>query len=303
MVMNLSEEIRDGFVVTEERKRIWKSQLEMLAELKRVCDKHNICFFAVAGTMLGAVRHKGYIPWDDDVDLALRREDYNKLLEVGPQEIQYPFFFQTALTEEDYYSPLVRIRDSRTTAIIRSGSHDDWGRRCNNGIYLDIFPLDGYIENSFLRRIQFIEIRGINMIMRERVYEEKGKLGSSIRHRILKRAVNKKMLERLYRRYNVVCSRYSYKTEKVALLAGSVYNKAYYWDYEDIHETVYVPFEDTEIPIPKGYDKCLKVQYGDYMKLPPIEKRGAHHSEAVIFNPYMNYKEYQRTHSKNGEDQ
>ena len=296
--MNSSEEIRCDFVVTKERKAIWKSQLEMLNYLLDVCKKHNIEIFAVAGTMLGAIRHKGYIPWDDDIDMAMKRDDFNKLLQLSETEFHYPYFLQTAINENDYYSPLLRLRDSNTTAIIRNGSHDDFGRKCNNGIYIDIFPLDGLTDNLFARKIQFFKIRLLNMIMRERVYEEKGAFASRFRHRLLSRIVTKKALSNIYKKYNKICSKYSYKTQKVALLQGSVYNAAYYWNYSDIQETTLVPFEDIMIPVPKGYENCLKKQYGDYMELPPIEKRGLHHMENVIFDPFVDYITYQKKFNK-----
>lgn len=294
--MDYTEEIRCEFLVDKKRKGIWKSQMEMLDKLLEVCNKYDIKIFAVAGTMLGAIRHKGFIPWDDDVDMAMLREDFNKLLEVGEKEFQYPFGFQTALNEEDYYSPLIRLRDMRTTAIIRNGSHDDWGRKCNNGIYIDIFPLDGLVENKFLRKVQFTQVRIINMLLRERVYIEHGKPLAELRHRILNKVITEGVKRKLFRQYNQICARYSYKSDTVALVAGSVFNKAYYWQLCDVEDVVWVPFEDTEIPIPKGYENCLSVQYGNYMELPPLEKRGTHH-EAVIFDPFVDYTTYMNTHN------
>jgi lipopolysaccharide cholinephosphotransferase len=295
--MDLNEEIRCDFLVTQKRKGIWNVQLEMLGVLLSVCKKYDIKIFAVAGTMLGAVRHKGYIPWDDDIDMAMCRKDFEKLIEIGSSEFSYPYFLQTAINDTDYYSPLIRLRDSRTTAIIRNGSHDDWGRNCNNGIYIDIFPLDGLTENSFKRKLQFFQVRFLNMIMRERVYIEKGRFMSSFRHTLIKSLISEKNLKRIYKKYNRVCSRYSYLTEKVALIQGSVFNKAYYWYYEDISDTVLTEFENIMIPIPKGFQRCLSIQYGDYMKLPPIDKRGAHHLESVIFDPFIDYKSYYTNHS------
>ena len=297
--MDLQEEVRDEFLIDKKRKGIWHSQMEMLVKLLDVCKRHDIQIFAVAGTMLGAIRHKGYIPWDDDVDMAMTREGFNKLLEIGASEFEYPIFLQTVYTEDDYYSPLIRLRDSRTTGIVRSGTHDDWNKNCNNGIYIDIFPLDGLTDNLRLRKKQFWQIRFLNMLMRESVYVEKGKKNAKIRHAILKSVVTPNLRKKIYKRYNKICSRYSYKTEKVALLAGSVYNKAYYWNYEDIKDVVWVPFEDIQIPIPKGYENCLRVQYGNYMELPPVEKRGAHHEETVVFDPFVDYKTYIATHEFN----
>lgn len=293
--MNLNSEIRCDYIVTEKRKAIWACQLEMLKKIIEVCKKHDIQFFAVAGTMLGAVRHKGYIPWDDDVDIGLLRKDFNKLLEVGPAEFEYPLFFQTATNEDEYYSPLARLRDSRTTAIVNSGSHDDRCKKCNNGIYIDIFPLDSLTDNKTARKIQFFEIRFLGKLLRERVYQESDKLKDKITHNILSSVLSKKAIKKLYSRYSKVCSRYNDRNfEKVALLSGSVYNKTYYWYKSDITDVIWVDFEDIKIPIPKGYKRCLEIQYGNYLELPPVEKRGQHHEEAVIFDPFVDYLTYQK---------
>ena len=90
----LNEEVRCGYVVTHEMKKAWAVMLDLLAELDRVCKKNNIKYYANGGTMLGAVRHKGFIPWDDDIDVMMFREDYDRLMEIGPKEFTYPYFFQ-----------------------------------------------------------------------------------------------------------------------------------------------------------------------------------------------------------------
>lgn len=290
--MNLNEEIRCGFLVDKKRKAIWKTQLDMLELLLDVCDKHNIKIFAVAGTLLGAIRHKGFIPWDDDIDMGMLREDFNKLLEVGPSEFKEPYFFQTATTDDDYYSPLIRLRDSRTTAIINHESHNDFLHKCNNGIYIDIFPFDGLTDNLKKRRKQFFKVRLLNMVLRERIYVEKKAFLGRIRHFIFSKTINKKKRDRLFTKYNKICSMYSYDGDMVALIQGSVYNKAYYWHLSDLVNVSYVPFENIMIPIPIGYKRCLEIQYGDYMEMPPIEKRGAHHAIAVVFDPFVDYKTY-----------
>ena len=126
--------MRSGFLVKSDRKKLWNAELEIYNEFRRICEKYNLRFFAGHGTLLGAVRHGGFIPWDDDMDFVLFRPDYEKFKEVARKEIQYPYFlsiwyenegieecaFETALCS------FIRIHDERTTAIypdMRKPSH------------------------------------------------------------------------------------------------------------------------------------------------------------------------------------
>ena len=93
-------EIRDGFEITSMMKRAWAGQMEVLQTIREICERHNILWFADYGTLLGAVRHKGFIPWDDDIDVFMLRDDYNKLARIAPAEIQSPYFFQNVYTDD-----------------------------------------------------------------------------------------------------------------------------------------------------------------------------------------------------------
>ena len=144
------EEKRDGYVVETKMKKIWSVQLDLLMELQRVCNRYNIKMFVVWGTLLGAIRHKGFIPWDDDLDVGLLREDYDKLCEIASKEFCEPYFFQTADSDRNFFIGYARLRNSDTTGIIK----DNLDVEYNNGIYIDIYPLDGYPQNNLKRKIQ-----------------------------------------------------------------------------------------------------------------------------------------------------
>ena len=149
-VFSLEEEIRCDFVVSEKRKKIWKTQLEMALEVKRICEKHNIKYFIMWGTLLGAVRHKGYIPWDDDFDIAFLRKDYEKFCKIAKKEVSYPLFFQDALSDREFFMGYTRIRDSRTTGWILENPSPNY----NNGIFIDIYPLDVIPSNTYVWKVQ-----------------------------------------------------------------------------------------------------------------------------------------------------
>ena len=146
----LEKEVRCGYEVSEKLKKIWAVELDLLNELLDVCKKHGINVQVFAGTLLGAVRHKGFIPWDDDVDVAMSREDFKKLCAVAPDEFKEPYFFQTALNDRKHFFGFGRLRNCLTTGVIRGHESPDY----NNGIYIDVFPLDGFPESQYKSWIQ-----------------------------------------------------------------------------------------------------------------------------------------------------
>ena len=135
----LDEEERCGYRVSKEMKKVWAVELDLLAEFDRVCRKHNLRYLATGGTLLGAVRHQGYIPWDDDLDIEMLREDYLKLLKVLPSELPDNYALQTNETDPGYFFTYAKLRDKRST--LSEVNHYDRIFRYK-GIYIDIFPLE-----------------------------------------------------------------------------------------------------------------------------------------------------------------
>ena len=117
--------------------KVQKVQLEMAKEIKRVCDENQISYFLYRGTFLGAVRHKGVIPWDDDMDFGMLREDYDKFCRIAPEKLGEDYFFQTWHSDENYALPLGKVR-KRGTLFVEAKS----AVLQENGIYVDIYPLD-----------------------------------------------------------------------------------------------------------------------------------------------------------------
>ena len=138
-------EYRNGFYVSGMMKRNWAAQLEVLEEIKKVCRKHDIKYFADFGTLLGAVRHKGFIPWDDDMDISMLREDYQRFLAVAQKELPKEYLVRSIHTEDEYDDLLIRVNNS--TAISYGIEYLQKYHGCPFIVGMDIFPID-YVPND-----------------------------------------------------------------------------------------------------------------------------------------------------------
>ena len=147
-------EYRSAYYVSEKMKKVWAVQLDLLKSFADVCEKNNLRYFMDGGTLLGAVRHKGFIPWDDDADVIMPREDYNRLSEIADREFQTPYFFQTTLKEKGFFRTHAQLRNSDTTGFIEA----DANKNINKGIFIDIFVLDGLADNPIIRYLHRKEI-------------------------------------------------------------------------------------------------------------------------------------------------
>lgn len=284
----LLPEIKNEFQISEKRKKIWKIQIGLIEELDRVCQKHHLRYFASNGTLLGIARHQGFIPWDDDVDIVMPRPDYQKLLEVAEQEFQSPFFLHTAMSEAGYYRNYIRLRNNNTTAIplkdLNHGSH--------NGIFIDIFPMDGCPANSLSREIQFLQVTAYSAMANTYTYYPDFD--------------NLKVFRKvLYLFSNVYCKAFGYsgllqKMEKVRSRipyddARDVYvithgRKCMVFPRAYFEKVEWMDFEYIKLPVPTAYHEILKDHYGDYEQLPPVGERGQHHT--IFFDPDKPYTDY-----------
>lgn len=287
------EEVRCNHTVTIKEKKVWAVELDLLNEFKRVCKKYDLRWYAAYGTLLGTVRHKGFIPWDNDVDVWMPREDFRKLCGIA-DEFEHPYFLQTPVTEKGrYFSFYGKLCNSLTTGSAKY--YNDLGINC--GISLDIFILDDIpddpSEEKELLKKMFEICHYEGFVTKSRHIDFKHPKEA------IKTILKLVCWKTIYRGWNGT-DMYN----KVDEIAGSTLGKGYKkiavflsaererdrTSKECWKDIEWQDFEMIQVPVPCGYDTILTARYGDYMKLPDIKDRVTHdYLEYVADIPYTEY--------------
>lgn len=293
----LNEETRCDHLVTREMKAVWAVEIDLICEFHRVCSKYGLTYYTSGGTMMGAMRHKGYIPWDDDIDLMMMRSEYEKFCEIAPKEFSGRYFWQTEQT--DHYSARghAQLRNSETTGILLS--EKDTRLRFNQGIFIDIFPMDNipddpeecdsFYKDLSMKRSAYIEEKKLtadyHFTWRKNLFKLFGRLFKHWFHVCFM----KNRFDKLYADYETAAKRYmNQPTERVVLTP--FYIPRYTWNKSLFSSLTLEPFEFLDLPIPCGYDEILTIQYKDWHKF----VKGGNIHGGVIFDPYKPYTEYTR---------
>lgn len=261
--------------------------LELWTEFDVICKKHNIPYMLYAGSALGAVRHQGIIPWDDDLDVVMMRADYERFLEVAYNELDSEKFFLQKEFSNHWPMFFSKIRKNQTAFMERIIAKDPL---MHQGIYMDIFACDNLSNNSLIRKLQFISAR---IVVAKSLYL-RGYLTNSILKKvfmicssILPMAPFLKLIQ--------MKGKDATKYVHTFLAAGKSYHKNIYprcW----LEESIYMDFHGKKAPVSKYYDAMLTTVYGDYMTPLPESERGCKiHAEIVdVENSYEQYLELQR---------
>lgn len=260
----------------ETLKKLHKVLLELLCEFDRICRRHGIEYTLSGGTLLGAVRHDGFIPWDDDVDVSMRREDYERFREACRSELDTErFFWQDNLTDKEYPWGYGRLR-RKDTEFVRIGQEH---MKMRTGIFLDVFPND-YIPDFYpLRLIHCFCCFAVRKIL----YAESGRVAAGSRlqriiYTLLSRIPRRVAFNWLDKLTKVKKSRYCRALTFPPPRDGNLGTPAHYYDaYEDIL------FEGKPFRAMKNRLEYLEYKYGDYRKLPPPEKRHWHPAAMIRF--------------------
>lgn len=267
----LSEETRCNFHIDTKRKEIWAVELDLLFKFDAICKEYNLSYFAEAGTLLGAIRHGGFVPWDDDIDVVMPRKDYNKLKNIASKVFEYPYFWQ-----DEYSDPgslrnnHAQLRNSETTAILYSEYEAKY--HFNQGIFLDIFPLDNVppIEErkEFWDKINELKHRMFHSAAIERSYVVPNQ--------------DYVQIDKIIQKYN------EQETKLWGMISYSVDKRHNIRRKEDYEEKKIVPFENLEIRVPVGYENVLRRIYGIWREFDPNTSA---HGE-IFFDTDKSYKCY-----------
>lgn len=303
MSFNLNEEVIDGHLVTAETKKLWAVEMDLAKKLLEVCKKHNLRIWADGGTLLGAVRHKGFIPWDDDMDFVMMRDDYIKLLEIGPKEFTEPYFFQSFFSDAHSWTGLVKIRRSDTTMIENGYQyHKDF----NRGVFIDVIAMDAIPNDIGEYREIYKKLIKIGRLLQNyrMVNPSHCSLPVKIRHFMIFLYVklrNPRLLRQKFDKLLSMSNNFDsdycalvelYSLERIELHKIKKRNKHCY------EETIMLPFQDMLLPAPVGYHQLLTSLFGDYM----IPVQGAAMHAVNIVDCDRSYKTIMEELKKNGGD-
>ena len=265
----------------EELKELQKVLLDILKEVKRVCDENNIDYFIIGGTALGAVRHKGFIPWDDDIDIGMTRDNYEKFIKIANTKLSEEFFLQTMETEEETPFYFAKVRKNKTKFIEKYVKDINM----NHGIFIDIFPYDKIPNDTKLRKRQQ---RKVNILANMFIAKSTCEINSEIKtvKDILKNCIRRLLhyilipfpKKLIYNQLNKECKKYS--EEECSKISFVKYGYLTI-DIDSVNNLKYeegsqISFEGVIVKCPRKITQYLNNQYGDFMKLPKKEDRKGH---------------------------
>ena len=295
-------EERCGYYVSPEMKRVWAVQLDLLAEFARVCEKHNLKWWIDAGTLLGAVRHKGFIPWDDDVDVIMMREDYSKLCKIAHNEFRIPYRLSTE-ADEGYgvLHSMSKLSNEDTTllenyslTLMKNGIKPGYSQ----GIYIDVFPIDNIPDDEveakcFLDRLYRINYFSSKVMSFTEAYTPATKLWKRPIKAILHILCTKLNLNsHLYFRkfFEIIRSVNAPKSERVAkivFIQDPNFRVRRIWNRSYFDNTVYLPFETLNLPAPSGYIDILDHFYGNWHEYFIRERHGGFYDTERPYTYYI----------------
>ena len=268
-------------------RKLQMKELEILHEFDRVCKQLDLNYFLFYGTLLGAVRHQGFIPWDDDIDVIMTRNEYELFIKHGPSLIGDKYFIQNMKSESNFNYVITKIRDSETTFLEEFHQDDE----INHGVWIDVFILDNIprFVNSWCTGIFVSLVSQLPLLQQKPLFPERYPTFS-------------KTVQGLFSSLPIIPSSMREITSKLLSITTNDKSDFLLCSHTSIHpyliferhlfeELIMMRFEDDYFPVPKQYDRILSILYGDYMKLPEESMRCPQHKN-VLIDLNNSYKKY-----------
>lgn len=254
-------------------RKVQLHQIQMMSELQKIFREENLTYFAIGGTALGAVRHEGFIPWDDDIDIAMPRADYERFLQLQ-NKLPSHLFIQHFYTESEYPLYFAKVRDKNTLFIEKSKTN----RNINHGIFIDVFPWDNVLEidndkneiknlSHKLRRISMTEYKKRNFFRKLKTYFYRWFYNEYCQHSLFEK------IDMVHKKHNKI------DADKIGNVTfNDIINLT------DLYPLQQLKFESIELPCPKNIGRYLTEKYGDYMEIPRKNEQITHNPIRIEFN-------------------
>jgi len=242
--------------------------LEMLIEFDAICKKHQLQYWLDSGTLLGAVRHQGFIPWDDDIDLSMPIEDYKKFIKIAESELSDNIFFQTSQTDKHFNFDYIKLRSNKASIV--EHHETDKTIQYHQGVFVDIFPMLTIENTEESQKLYNNTLKKIRQVSSVSLHTPDGKNNPVIRATLVDSLKQKHQ-------------GWENKNLKV-IYGGEMPDVAAWFDIEKIFPLTTIEFEGLSFPVPNDPDHYLGAIYSfDYKQLPPEDKRITH-AHRIIFN-------------------
>ncbi|MBR6968604.1 MAG: LicD family protein [Ruminococcus sp.] len=260
-------------------KKMQRVVFGILCDIDEFCRENNITYYLSGGTCLGAVRHKGFIPWDDDADLMMPRKDYIRFIKLFQKKCSNKYSVGSLYTDDNWQRPFARICDRNSRVVPTRFTEQAMG------IFVDIFPIDGLPEGKLKQKVYYQTIKVINALRNSSV---KQAFRENEGYRLIKKTVafvTRPIGPRWFaKKMDIIAKKYDFETSKQVAVSLAIH----YWDKETIDrkymcKPVYLEFEGKKLPVPVGYKKYLSNLYGNYMDIPKdAEQNGYTHLDGWV---------------------
>lgn len=265
-----------------------KKEFELLKQFIQICEQLQLRYFLVCGSALGAVKYQGFIPWDDDIDVALFREDYEIFLHEAPNLLPSSIFLQNTYTDPNVPFIYSKLRDSNTTFVEKPCAE----LTMNHGIYIDIFPLDGYPSKRFERAVLELRKKYYTYLMYT-VLDIPRRPYAKLLNALLCFFGKNHHISEVVRKYSEMVSQYLVSSSNLICNHGNWQGQKEYAEKEQYADGIDWIFEGLRVRIPQQYDAYLTQKYGDWKSDLPETQKVGHHSFLICDTnrPYITYKE------------